>query len=212
MTPDYNAAGAPVPAVSSNDHAEPSYPMAHTGPVLVCGFGPTFYDDLERARQLRPDAPAIAVNEAAKAVKTFALFTLHPEKLRRFCALQVQSFGDGFTVHSGGKAFDVQDRPRKYLRVDYWWREAAGGGTSAWAAARMARLMGFDEIILTGVPLVHGNYADLGFAKAWRVGQKREDGRDMLDTYRAYVENDTSWHEGVTSMSGWTRDLFGEPR
>lgn len=211
MTPYCKAAGVSAPAVSSIPDAYPPYPVRHSGPVLVCGFGPTFYDDLERARKLYPDAPAIAVNEAAKAVKTFALFTLHPEKLKRFCALQVQSFGDGFTVHSGGKAFDAQDRPRKYPRVDYWWREAAGGGTSAWAAARMARLMGFEEIILTGVPLVHGNYADLGFAKAWREGQKRSDGRDMLNTYREYVQGDTRWHDGVRSMSGWTRDLFGEP-
>lgn len=211
MTAHYDAAGASVPAAFSNLSAEPPYPWPHSGTVLVCGFGPGFYDDLDRARALRPDAPAIAVNEACKAVKAFAIFTLHPEKLKRFCALQIQSFGDGFTVHSGGRAAESANRQKRFPGVDYWWAQAAGGGTSSWAAARMARLMGFDEIILCGVPLVHGNYADKGFAKAWREGQKREDGRDMLQTYRNYVENDTKWHEGVTSMSGWTRDILGEP-
>lgn len=209
---DNETAGDSSPAAFSNLHAEPQYPWPHAGTVLVCGFGPTFYDDYERARTMRPDASAIAVNEAAKAVKAFALFTLHPEKLKRFCALQIQSFGDGFTVHSGGRSFDTANRQKRFPGVDYWWQQAAGGGTSAWAAARMARLMGFDEIILCGVPLIHGNYADRGFAKAWRAGQKRGDGRDMLLTYRNYVENDTKWHEGVTSMSGWTRDLLGEPK
>lgn len=195
----HDGAGASAPA---------SYPHEHPGAVLVCGFGPGFYGDFERARRMRPDAAVIAVNEAAKAVKAFALFTLHPEKARRWRTLQKQSFGNIPPLHSGGQGYDRRD---KYPVVDYWWREAAGGGTSVWAAQRMARLMGFDERILVGAPLVYGNYADKSFAKAFREGQKREDGRDMLQGYRDYIAKDTEWHEGVTSMSGWTRGILGAP-
>ena len=76
----------------------------------------------------------------------------------------------------------------------------------------MARLMGFEERILCGVPLVNGNYADKGFARAWHEGREREDGNGLiLDGYRRYVAKDTGWHDGCFSMSGYTREVLGEP-
>ena len=178
--------------------------------VLVCGFGPGFYDDLARARSLYPDAPAIAVNEASKAVKAFAIFSLHPEKMLRWRALQDLHFGEGYKTHTGGKYCDVPNREKKYPGVDCWWPEANGGGTSVWAAQKMGKLMGFEKRILVGAPLVPGNYADKGFAKAFREGQRRKDGKgEVLEHYRAFIEKDTDWHEGCTSMSGWTREFLG---
>ena len=177
----------------------PPYRARHQGVVLVCGNGFPLADDLARARGLFPDAPAIAVNGAAKEVPAFALFTLHPEKMPvLWAAEQRRRFGTGFTTHTGGKA-ERQDAPG----IDHWWPEAAGRGTSTWAAAKMARLMGFDRIVLCGMPLEPGPYADGRPAFAFM--------RRQLEGYRAYVAGDTAWHRGVSSLSGWTRDLFGEP-
>lgn len=194
-------AGTPVSAV-------PPYPGHHAGTALVCGFGPGFFEDLARARELRPDAQIIAVNESAKAVEAFALFTLHPEKGRRWKALAKQSFGVSPPLHSGGK--EITKR-QSCPWVDHWWREAGGGGTSVWAAARMAKLMGFDERILVGAPLVYGSYADKSFAKGFREGHMRTDGRETLQAYRDYIAQDTAWHEGTYSMSGFTREVLGPP-
>lgn len=204
-------AGAQAPAISRfNDHAMPPYPHRHSGSVLVCGFGPGFYDDLDRAKQLRPGAAVIAVNEAVKAVDAFAFFTLHPEKIAtRWRPLRRQYFGTPIPVHSGGRSFEKRSH---IPGVDYWWRQAAGGGTSVWAAARMAKLMGFEERILVGAPLEYGNYADGNFAKSFRQGRKRDDGRDILQGYRDYVANDIDWHEGCYSLSGFTRQVLGEPK
>lgn len=204
-------AGASSPAVSLSSHSVPPYPRRHSGPVLICGFGPGFYEDLVRAREIRPGAPCVAINEAAKAVRAFALFTLHPQKLRRFRELQDLHFGPGhYTCHTGGKYAAMLER---FRLMDHGWPLAAGGGTSAWAAQIMAKLMGFEERILVGVPLVYGNYADRSPAKGFKEGKQRRDGKgEVLANYRAYIERDTGWHAGCVSMSGWTRELLGAPK
>jgi hypothetical protein len=210
MVETTETAGLSGSAVSPNHHASPPYPLAHSGTVLVCGFGPGFFEDLERARALRPDAQVIAINEACKAVRAFAIFTLHPEKLRRFREQQDLHFGKGhYTCHTGGKhCAKMAGNPL----LDYGWPAASGGGTSVWTAQKMARLMGFEERILVGAPLIHGNYADRSPAKGFREGWQRRDGKgEVLANYRAFVERDTDWHEGCYSMSGFTREVLGAP-
>lgn len=210
MVKTTEAAGLSSSAASLNPHAFPPYPLVHSGTVLVCGFGPGFYEDYSRARALRPAAQVIAINEACKAVRAFAIFTLHPEKLRRFRELQNLHFGAGhYTCHTGGKKCAQIGRNRL---LDHGWPEANGGGTSVWAAQIMARLMGFEERILVGAPLIHGNYADKSPAKGFKEGKQRRDGKgEVLANYRAFILQDTDWHEGCTSMSGWTKTVLGAP-
>lgn len=183
----------------------PAYPHRYSGTVLVCGFADTLHDDLGRARKLRPDAPIIAVNNAASAVKAFAVFSLHCRrgKLDVWAKEQRKRFGPDFEVHSHGyKNFDkLQDA---YPYVDYWWPDAKGTGTSAWAAAKMARQMGFSEIILCGVTLERRPYADKTMAKDFRLAE-------VLKIYRDYIRKDGTWHVGVKAMSGWPRKFFGAP-
>ena len=181
-----------------NPRARPFYPHEHSGPVLVCANAWTFRDDYRRAREKFPRAPVIAVNGAAKEVEAFALFSLHPEKFRDLWAPeQTQNFGAGFSTHSGG-----QSRTDRY--ADYLWPEAGGKGSSSWSARKMAGLMGFAPVILVGAPLSAGGYAHTTFSQFWH----RE---DRIEFYRDYVARDRDWHDGVHSMSGWTREMFGEP-
>ncbi len=88
--------------------------------------------------------------------------------------------------------------------VDYFWEGARGGGGSGWGARKLATLLGFGPIILCGMPLNPGGYASNPIAKLMR----RE---DVIDGFRREIENDVEWHKGVTSISGWTRELLGAP-
>jgi hypothetical protein len=193
------AAGASAPVA-------PFYPTVHSGPVLVCGFAQTFHDDYARARKLRPDAPVIATNKAGSAVKCLALFSLHcgPDKLGKWASQQREKFGPDFTVHSHGLPEAAERLKVRHPYVDHWWRDAKGVGTSTWAAAKMARLMGFTEIILCGMPLERMPYADGSFCRDFRNGE-------VLKIYRSYIKKDTEWHQGVKAMSGWTAKFFGVP-
>lgn len=186
--------------------SSPPYPHRHSGPVLVCGNAWCLDEDIARARALRPDAAVIAVNGAAGAVPAFALFSHHPEKLPKWITAQSLRFGPCFTVHSSGAIEPTKlGRNRGAMPwVDHWWPGARGGGTSAWCAVKLAKLMGFEEVVLCGAPLTTGSYSDGRMARDFNRPE-------ILGHYRAQIARDTDWHAGVTSMSGWTREFFGEP-
>lgn len=171
--------------------------------MLVCGNAFTLADDLQRARALFPEAPAIAVNGASGNVKALALFSLHPDKLRNWIGLQERKFGAGFTVHScaRGKALDRCTKTLPW--VDHWWNTSARG-SSGWAARKVAERMGFGPVVLCGVPIDRGGYQGGGLTKLW---QKDE----VVDHFRRLVEDDIEWHAGAYSMSGWTAQLLGQP-
>jgi len=147
--------------------------------------------------------PVIAVNGAAKEVKAFILASQHPERMvaRGFAwaTRQARKFGPGFTIHAPGN--DDGKNPH----VHYWWDVRKAGG-SAWFARKVAQLIGFSPVILCGCPLDPGPY----------VGHHNIGGfmhrDDVVAELRKGIEADVEWHEGVFSMSGFTRDLFGEPR
>jgi len=194
-----------VTEIGASSPSVPAYPSHRSGTVLICGYADTLFDDLARARKLRPDASVIAVNDAAGAVEAFAVFSLHCRrgKLDVWAAAQRKKFGPR-EVHSHGYRHKYETIHAAYPWVDYWWPAAMGTGTSAWAAAKMAKLMGFDEIILCGVTLERRPYANGRIARDFRHPQ-------VLELYCRYIRNDKAWHEGVKAMSGWPRKFFGEP-
>jgi hypothetical protein len=160
-------------------------------------------DDVRKARELFPDAPAIVVNGASGNLKAIALFSMHPQKLPVWADLQRRKFGEGFNLHGRAKA-NYFERARKSMPwVDYWWQDCSGA-TSTWAARKVAAGMGFDQVILCGMPLEKGTYQGGKIAKDFMRD-------DVLAHYRRLLERDTGWHEGVKSMSGWTAELLGSP-
>ena len=179
----------------------------HSGTVLVAGNAYCLHDDFQRAREIYGDVPVIAVNGAAGEVKAFALFTQHPRKFPQWIKAQRERFGDDFKTHAAGKAHlkskfgNVERMPW----VDHWWDNVASGGTSTWGARRMARLMGFDLVVLCGMPLDKGGYSNGKMARDFQRPQ-------LVEHYRQMILRDKDWHDGVCSMSGWTRDIFGEPK
>ena len=156
-------------------------------------------DDLSRARKIFPEAPIIAVNGAAKIVKAIALYSKHVDRFisRRWLEAQKFHFGPT-TVHA-----DVRSGPRLAC-VDYWWSGLWGGGGSAWDARKLAAALGFSPVILCGCPMVAGPHVGgLSFASFMH----RE---DVVEGFIRDIKADTEWHKGVYSMSGATRDMFGE--
>jgi len=176
--------------------ASPPYLFTQSGTVFVCGNAFCLHEDLENARKI-VDAPIIAVNGASREIKAFALFSYHPQRFMEAPYSWIkkqQKFGSDFTVH-GSKTEDLPF-------VDHWWEGARGNGGSAWGARKMAKLMGFDHVILCGCPLVPGNYAG-------HIPGDLMTRRAVVDQYAKEIEADTDWHDGVTSMSGATREILG---
>lgn len=174
--------------------------------MLVCGFAWCLDEDLQGAREMFPDAPVIAVNGSAGAVKAFALYSQHPLRLPKWVAMQRAKFGDGFEVHAAGYAHLATKlgvlQPTPW--VDYYWGGISSSGTSPWGARKLAVALGFDLVVLCGMPLEVGRYAD-------GRGSKSFSNKEVVEHYRRKVERDIDWHSGARSMSGWTRELLGAP-
>jgi hypothetical protein len=179
-----------------------------SGTCVVAGFGSTLFSDLARVKEVRGDLPTIAVNMAAGYVKAFAAFSMHwdREHLGKWAEQQREAFGDGFTVHAEGKPEWLKHNLRNYPHVGFWWDGVMSKGSSGWAAARLAKAMGFSEVILCGVPIDHGRYANGGQAILFQSPQT-----NSVCVFRKAIELDSETRSGTYSLSGWTKDLLGVP-
>lgn len=186
----------------------PTYPHRHSGAVVICGFANTLQDDLARIAAKRPGLPIIAVNKAAEHIKAFAVYSFHFErdKLGLWSAEQKKRFGPEVAIFGPGKKDWLEHNRRNYPYVDHWAPSTANQGSSGWCAVRLARLLGFDEIILCGIPIEGRRYADRSPARYWQAGDT-----NAVAQFRKAILADKAHHEGTYSMSGWTRDLLGVP-
>ena len=188
--------------------------------ALIIGSAPCVQADLEAARILRPHADLIAVKFSVTLVHARVAVTHHGEHTERMKRLHRERWGDEVFVHAPKKVY----RPEHLPFIDSIWHDLAGvGGTSGWGAARIARLMGYDEAILCGCPLLPAEYGDAyhddTVAEAARAaGAKKNRGEPWGNSaavrrYQHQIVSDMNLGlaEGIYSMSGWTRKTLGVP-
>lgn len=190
----------------------------HRATALVIGYGPSVQSDLQMARRMRPDATLLGVKYAvAISPEIVHVWSQHAEQ----CADIRARAGRPIFVH----VRKPEPRRRRLLRalepyesdIDYLWPALHWVcGSSGFSAALWARHgLGFSEAILCGVPLMAAGYTpevaafkpvaaeggtsfiDLRVIVAWR---------ELIGTY---IKDGLA--DGITSMSGWTRDNLGAP-
>lgn len=193
------------------------YAAKHDGAALVIGYAPSVHVDVEAARRLRPDAAMLGVKYACVLYQEIAhVWTQHLEQAPDIRA----KAGRPVLIH--GRSRQLQRRrltwiPGRDSDLDYVWPDlgwlCAGSGFSAALWARYG--MGFEEVIMCGIPM-----SDEGYAPAM-AGVKRARG----DGGRSFAEPSAlaRWRgeiaamaakgitAGITSLSGWTRDTLGAP-
>lgn len=199
------------------------YNAHHSGVAIVCGGGPTLHSDLERAQAMRPIATLLGVNFSATLVPEIRhVWTQHLEivpKIKAQCphvrvhcrplAAQIRTVTDGGNEEA----------------ADYLWPELGWvAGSSGFAAALWAKHgMGFDEVILAGVPLNPETLMyDPGYREATMKGGRppaHDEGRhfaspDSMEHWHQCIRNFTRDGKtyGIHSMSGWTAEWLGMPR
>ena len=168
---------------------------------VVLGTAPCMWDDLARA----PDGlDVVAVNRAGMLyLDPIVLWvSVHGKNLQEFIDAR-RGLGGSMDFDSYGN-FAASEESGDTIR----WNRPNGGGSSSLFAVKIARELGYDRIVLAGVPLegqttivdVDGTEiveepSHLGFG-VYRGGWLK-----VLDEIR----------NNVRSMSGWTRETFGEP-
>jgi hypothetical protein len=197
------------------------YNHRHGGCAIICGAAPSVLSDLEKARKLRPSAEIIGVKFASNIIPEIDhVWTQHGE-----LSLKIkQAINRPIIIHArprkyqnkGGGIWFLPTPDTAWQAIDYVWPQLNWAvGSSGIAGALWARHgMGFDEVIMAGIPLDPDN---LGYAQGYGQQTKRYD-----NTF-ASAENVKHWlqllknhkvngkTDKIYSMSGMTKEVLGAP-
>lgn len=177
--------------------------------VIVCGSGPGLEREFEDARAHLRSAAVIAVNQAAELIPCNFLVTQHPEKAAAF---RRASRRRDISVHTG-KFRWLADQPG----IDVYWPRCAQNVTSGGSAMHIAYMMGFERIVLCGLPLTGGDgyCASLSSDGDGKRFGFESSTSDYVARYRTafieFVERSPGLRAATRSYSGLTAELLGRP-
>ena len=130
--------------------------------MLVVGSAPCLYDDVERALALRPFAGLMLVNGACTAFENAEhMLCGHEEKAEFFVRERKAKFphAQPIRVHACCNLKREAMYRGMFPSVTDWHPNETGvGATSASKAAKLAFILGADEVILCGSPLDQPGY------------------------------------------------------
>ena len=200
----------------------PIYPFKESGPVLVLGSAPCIHDDIKAALKAYPKAKKIGVSRIVSEISVDHIFKIekpqvcsvvrvhdrcHP-KARRPIVHTTKAY-----KHSkcANYYWTVADKPKQQEGICHT-------GTSGWAAANVAVAMGFDTVIMCGCPVEGVGYMDANpYRKAGGLLPENfnhwNSHNGVVSYYQQNIKRTMKDYEGIIfSMSGFTRDLMGEPK
>lgn len=177
--------------------------------AILCGSAATLIEEFELSRKHWTDAEVIVVNEAGRVIHARHLMTQHPEKALWF---RERSLNPLITVHTAkNKSRATQ------AGIDVYWPDCTTLATSGGSAIAIALKMGFENIVLCGMPMNGGDGYFQGSAMQQdepRFGLESPES-DYIQGYQRklieFSENEPEALERVRSLSGFTRELFGPP-
>lgn len=177
--------------------------------ALICGSAPCLLEDYKTAVSHMIDAAVLVINEAGSVIRGQHLMTQHPEKADWF---RQRSVNQKIVVHT------AKNRERaKQANVDVYWPDCVTLATSGGSAIAIALQMGFERIVLCGMPMNGGDGYFAGSAlhrDEPRFGLEQADS-EYIRSYQqrlvSFAESEPQSFERVRSCSGFTRELFGAP-
>lgn len=198
--------------------------------LLVVGSAPCIHEDVQRALQLRPFAGLLLVNGACTAIKDAEYMLCgHTEKAEQFAAERRRVYpGSPIKILATCNQKRLAEYKHEYPSVTDWWPEECGvGATSVSKGAKIGFMLGFEEIILCGSPMDGSGYVETEAKvqqspNCLRIGDsgtayghtvKVQESR-MIKAYRTRMAElaQGEFQGRVFSMSGFTRDVLGEPK
>lgn len=159
---------------------------------LILGGAECVWHDAERATELSEFNAAIAVKRMAEVWNgpLYAFATLHPSTARDSIRIRrARGLPTDFITCSNKKFKDVID----YVTPDW-------SGSSGLFAVKVALERGFTRIVLAGVPM-----------DAQQHFIRKVDWKEFESYHKGWRLHYQTIAPYVRSMSGWTRQLLGEP-
>jgi hypothetical protein len=193
--------------------------------AIVAGSGPDLWSELQDAQRCAPGAELIAVNLTGLFLpRVRHLVSLHPELLGPLRALRLSCDWVDAASEREQRPPVTHSREQRtpggaqlvWDGVDHHWplSPQGRGGTSALFAVWVAlEHLGYDRVILAGVPLDGSRrFFDPPHTAPWR-GAADPRGLGALSMDRGpWEEAARTWFSGrVRSCSSWTGALLGRP-
>lgn len=178
------------------------YSVKHEGAAIICGSAPCVFEDLEKALALRPYAIVLGVNNAGSMIPSIEhVWTQHNNLAKQY--------KDKANVKVHGRANIMGDW------TDYIWPSLNWVcGSSGVAGALWAKYgMGFDEVIMAGIPL---NREVLTYNEKYPSQYTKVEGfatGDQVEHWIGHLKafKEQGKTEGIYSMSGTTAAILGKP-
>lgn len=175
----------------------PSRLGVFSGPLLVIGGGSTVWDDYAKVRPWKGEI--MAVNDVGMHMhdRIRHWVTLHPEYMpgwRHYREKHLYGNGVPAMCHSH------KEKPG----IDTAWKVSNLGGTSGLFACFVGLMLGYNEIVLAGIPMTNdGHYFD----PPWQRTAFQDRGIAIV-----WKSSDKNILKGrVKSLSGYTREWLGAP-
>jgi hypothetical protein len=178
---------------------------------LIIGNGANFLYEADEAKKFCTYNYTIVVKRVLYQYRghVSAFVSLHPEWCNEYLQLRSDfGYNMGFDVYVPS-LFPLSDAQRQqygftgrvYKAEDGW------AGSSGLYAIRVARqLLGFDKIVLAGMPMdTQARYGD-PVDSVWAGGDS-----GVHRYRRGWKQHLEHYQSQVRSMSGWTKDLLGKP-
>lgn len=170
----------------------------YKGWVVVLGTGRTVWDDSKR------------FNQRGYGVVTINNMTLHyREKIDHSCSMHPEEpelWRKLRITYDRDPVFLTHSHSNGHSKTNFNWHiERGGSGTSGLFAVMLALALGYEKVVLCGIPLDdQGHFYD---PPGFRDGVFKSDfiRREWREVSQLYFK------DRVRSLSGWTRDLLGEP-
>lgn len=175
--------------------------MPQASVCIVAGSGPDLYKDLETATRCAPRHDVLGVN----------LTSLYLGRVRHMASLHAPLLGPLRELRTQidwcapqGATPPVTHGHIEFAGVDRVWTGWDKSGTSSLFGVRVALALGYERVILAGVPMTgEPRFFDPPHAPiTWDHANDRPPW--MLAATQEFAGR-------VTSVSGWTRELLGSP-
>jgi len=169
-----------------------------SGPLLILGGGRTVWEDFDKVRPWKGETMAVNDIGAHFHERIRHWVTLHPEYLQGW-----RTYREKHLYGQGVPAMTLSNKD-KGAGVDVVWSVDNVGGTSGLFAAFIGLMLGYDEIVLAGIPMDNtGHYFDA----PWY----RTDNEDRAVNSVWRQARDNIFAGRVKSLSGNTREWLGAP-
>lgn len=192
-----------------------TYTERHSGTAIVCGAAECLHDDLAKARAMRPDAMLLGCNMVPALIQDIKHAWV--QDAPKVGLLIKSRIPDDVKIHT---AKQVSPGMEAIYYADYVWPDLQWVcGTSGFSAALWAKHgLGFDEVILAGVPLSKTMfaYAD-SYPAPGNLGKDKVPAgysEELIEHWLGHIKNHklNGKTAGIFSMSGSTMQILGYPK